>query len=70
MAMALAELGHYRQQRGHRRRGAGREATVVGRLSTNLDWYRAGRPCHTPWRADEAIFSWRISVGRWWIGPV
>jgi tetratricopeptide (TPR) repeat protein len=60
MAMALAEVGQYsdavRWQReaveaaeraGHR--------TVVERLRANLDRYQAGRPCRTPWQADEAI---------------
>ena len=28
---------------------------VVGRLGDNLQRYQAGRPCRTPWRANEPI---------------
>jgi hypothetical protein len=33
---------------------AGRQE-MVERLADNLKRYQAGRPCRTPWRADEPI---------------
>jgi tetratricopeptide (TPR) repeat protein len=60
MAMALAEAGQYtdavRSQREaiEAAAAAGRK-DMVARLADNLNRYQAGRPCRTPWRADEPI---------------
>jgi tetratricopeptide (TPR) repeat protein len=60
MAMALAEAGQYSDAVRWQREAldaaerAG-QRPVVERLRVNLDRYQAGRPCRTPWRADEAI---------------
>jgi hypothetical protein len=60
MAMAFAELGQYteavRSQRDaiEAAERAGRR-DLVERLADNIKRYQAGRPCRTPWRADEPI---------------
>ena len=58
MAMALAELGEFRgavewqQVAIDVARDAGRP-DLAERMGANLDGYRRGRPCRTPWRDDE-----------------
>jgi tetratricopeptide (TPR) repeat protein len=60
MAMASAEVGEFgvavqlqREALDAADRAARRD--VVERLARNLDRYQSGRPCRTPWRADEPI---------------
>ena len=60
MAMASAEMGQYGAAVTWQREAieaAGRigRRDVVERLTDNLEQYQAGRPCRTPWRADEPI---------------
>lgn len=60
MAMALAEAGRYSdavrwQREAIEAAGRAGQRTVVERLTANLNRYQAGRPCRTPWRADESI---------------
>ena len=58
MAMALAELGEFRgavewqQVAIDVARDAG-QADLADRMAVNLEDYRRGRPCRTPWRDDE-----------------
>ncbi len=58
MAMALAELGEFRgaiewqQVAIDVARDAG-QAALAEQMAVNLDDYRRGRPCRTPWRDDE-----------------
>ena len=60
LAMASAENGEYAAAVHLQREAleaaerAGRR-DVVKRLADNLDRYQAGRPCRTPWQADEPI---------------
>jgi tetratricopeptide (TPR) repeat protein len=60
MAMAAAETGQYgdavqwQRQAIDAANGAGRQ-DLVERLADNLTRYQKGRPCRTPWRADEPI---------------
>jgi len=60
MAMASAELGQYTDAVRSQREAieaaerAGRR-DVVDRLADNLKRYQTGRPCRSPWRADEPI---------------
>jgi tetratricopeptide (TPR) repeat protein len=60
MAMAFAEVGQYsaavtwQQQAIEAAERTGRQDTMK-RLTDNLERYRAGRPCRTPWQADEPI---------------
>jgi hypothetical protein len=60
LAMASAENGEYAAAVQLQREAleaaerAGRR-DVVKRLADNLDRYQAGRPCRTPWQADEPI---------------
>ncbi len=60
MAMASAEMGQYSAAVLSQREAieaaerAGRR-DVVERLADNLRRYEAGRPCRTPWRANEPI---------------
>jgi tetratricopeptide (TPR) repeat protein len=60
MAMAAAEVGQF-SDAVRMQREAIEVATrmgrrdVVDRLADNLKQYEAGRPCRTPWRADEPI---------------
>jgi len=60
MAMASAEMGQYaaavqlqREAIEAAERTGQRDA--MKRLADNLERYLAGRPCRTPWRADEPI---------------
>lgn len=60
LAMASAEAGQYSEAVQWQReaiesaeRAGRRDATQ--RLADNLERYQAGRPCRTPWRADEPI---------------
>jgi tetratricopeptide (TPR) repeat protein len=60
MAMVSAESGEYSAAVQLQREAfaaaerAGRQE-MVERLADNLKRYQAGRPCRTPWRADEPI---------------
>jgi tetratricopeptide (TPR) repeat protein len=60
LAMASAENGEYaaavhlQHEALEAAERAGRR-DVVKRLANNLDRYQAGRPCRTPWQADEPI---------------
>jgi tetratricopeptide (TPR) repeat protein len=60
MAMASAEMGQYSDAVLQQREAieaaerTGRR-DVTERLAGNLERYRAGRPCRTPWRADEPM---------------
>jgi predicted Zn-dependent protease len=60
MAMASAEVGQYAAAVGLQREAmqaaekAGRR-DIMKRISENLELYQAGKPCRTPWRADEPI---------------
>jgi tetratricopeptide (TPR) repeat protein len=60
LAMALAEIGDYRQavevQRGVL--DAAQQAGLAGevqRLAINLKLYESRRPCRTPWRDDDPV---------------
>jgi hypothetical protein len=60
IAMASAEVGQFnsavqlqREAIEAAKRTGLRDAMT--RLEDNLDRYQAGRPCRTPWRADEPI---------------
>ena len=58
MAMALAELGEFRGAAEWQQlamdvaRDAGQPA-LARQMSANLELYRRGEPCRTPWREDE-----------------
>jgi tetratricopeptide (TPR) repeat protein len=60
MAMASAEVGQYSDAMLWQREAVeaaertGRR-NAVERLADNLKRYQAGRPCRTPWRADESL---------------
>ena len=60
MAMASAEVGQYgaavlsQREAIEAAERTGRRDTME-RLADNLKRYQAGRPCRTPWRADEPI---------------
>ena len=62
LAMALAMSGQF-QRALQVQQGMMNEVTQSGRadlaalLQENLIRYRSGRPCRTPWRADDPIFS-------------
>lgn len=60
LAMALAELGDYRSAAGTQRDviAAAERAGMAGiaqRMADNLRLYESGRPCRTPWRADDPV---------------
>ena len=62
LAMALAELGDYRQAATIQRevidatQRAGLPAAAA-RMRQNLKLYKAGRPCRTPWTDDDPVHS-------------
>ena len=60
LAMASAEVGQYNEAVQWQREAiASAERTgrrdAIQRLADNLARYQAGRPCRTPWRADEPL---------------
>jgi hypothetical protein len=60
MAMAMAEVGDYRNAAGIQRgiidaaRRGGLQS-AVSRMTGNLVRYESGRPCRMPWRDDDPI---------------
>ena len=62
LAMALAMSGQFnravqvQQAMMNEVKQSGR-ADLAGLLEENLNRYRSGQPCRTPWRADDPIFS-------------
>lgn len=62
LAMALAMSGQFNraaqvQQAMMNEVKQGGRADLAGLLEENLNRYRSGQPCRTPWRADDPIFS-------------
>jgi tetratricopeptide (TPR) repeat protein len=60
MAMASAEVGRYSdavkwQNEALEAAKRGGQRATIERLAENLQQYQRGRPCRTPWRADERI---------------
>jgi tetratricopeptide (TPR) repeat protein len=62
MAMALAEVGSYRDAVAVQRdvmeaARQGGAAADLRRMSANLQLYESGRPCRTPWPDDHPVHS-------------
>jgi tetratricopeptide (TPR) repeat protein len=60
MAMALAELGRYREAADWQRDAiaaaeAGGQRDLARRMADNLHLYSRHEPCRTPWRADDPV---------------
>ena len=60
MAMAAAELGRFDeavrwQQAAIEAAVAAAQHDTAARMEENLSLYRGGRPCRTPWRADDPV---------------
>jgi tetratricopeptide (TPR) repeat protein len=62
MAMAYAELGRFEeavswQQRAIAAARSGGQSQLAVRMTGNLDRYRRGQPCRTPWREDDPVIA-------------